>query len=88
MLLTVEERVFILGSYLKTMSYVHCRQSFFEKFRRQVVKGAIAKMTKKFSETGSLLDMNRNRQKSVLTPGILQDIQTAITRSPHKYNML
>ena len=36
MRLTVEERVFILESYLKTMSYVHCRQSFFEKFRRQV----------------------------------------------------
>ena len=33
MRLTVEERVFILESYLKTMSYVHCRQSFFEKFR-------------------------------------------------------
>jgi hypothetical protein len=35
MLLTVKERVFILESYLKTMSYAHCRQSFFEKFRRQ-----------------------------------------------------
>ena len=35
MRLTVEERVFILESYLKTMSYVHCRQSFFQKFRRQ-----------------------------------------------------
>jgi hypothetical protein len=35
MRLTVEERVFILDSYLKTMSYAHCRQSFFEKFRRQ-----------------------------------------------------
>jgi hypothetical protein len=33
MWLTVEERVFILESYLKTMSYAHCRQSFFEKFR-------------------------------------------------------
>ena len=29
--LTLEERVFILESYLKTMSYAHCRQSFFEK---------------------------------------------------------
>ena len=28
MQLTVEERVFILESYLKTMSYVHCRQRF------------------------------------------------------------
>jgi hypothetical protein len=33
MQLTVEERVFILESYLKTMSCAHCRQSFFEKFR-------------------------------------------------------
>jgi hypothetical protein len=31
-----ENRVFILESYLKTMSYAHCRQSFFEKFRRQL----------------------------------------------------
>jgi hypothetical protein len=55
------------------------------KFKRQApVKSAIAKIIKKFRETGSLLDKNRNRQKSVLTPGILQDIQTAITRSPHK----
>ena len=30
------------------------------------------------------MDKNPNRQKPVLTPGILQDIQTAITRSPHK----
>jgi hypothetical protein len=80
MRLIVEERVFILGIYLKTMSYAHCRQSFFEKFRKQAqVKSAIAKMIKKFRETGSVLDKNRNRQKSVLTPGILQDIQTAIS---------
>jgi len=80
MRLTVEECVFILESYLKTMSYAHCRQSFFEKFRRQApVKSAIVKMIKKFRKTGSLLDKNRNWQKSVLTPGILQDIQTAIS---------
>jgi hypothetical protein len=48
MRLTVEERVFILGSYLKTMSYAHCRQSFFEKILTQApVKSAIAKMIKK-----------------------------------------
>ena len=62
------------------MSYAHGRQSFFEKFRRQApVKSAIAKMIKKFRETGSLLDKNRNGQKSVLTPEILQDVQTAIS---------
>ena len=68
MRLTVEERVFILESYLKTMSYAHCRQSFFEKFRRQApIKSVIVKMIKKFHETGSLLDKNRNRHMSVFT---------------------
>jgi hypothetical protein len=47
MRLTVEERVFILEIYFKTKSYVHCRQSFVEKFGRQaLVKSAIAKMIK------------------------------------------
>ena len=51
MQLTVEERVFILESYLKTISYTHCRQNFFEKFRRQVpVKSAVVKMIKKIKE--------------------------------------
>jgi hypothetical protein len=53
------------------MPYAHCRQSFFKKLRRQApVKSAIAIIIKKFRETGSLLDKNHNRQKSVLTPGI------------------
>jgi hypothetical protein len=66
MLLTVEERVFILESYLKTMSYAHCTQSFFEKIGRQApVKGAIAKMINKFRETGSLRKVARNIVKRV-----------------------
>jgi hypothetical protein len=45
MRLTVKERVVILESYFKTMSYAYCRQSFFENFRSQApVKSAIAKM--------------------------------------------
>jgi hypothetical protein len=47
MRLTVEEQVFILERYLKTMSYSHCRQSFFGQFRRQApVKSAMAKIIK------------------------------------------
>jgi hypothetical protein len=47
MRLTVKEGVFILESYLKTMSCLRCRQSFFEKFRRKaLVKSAFAKRTK------------------------------------------
>jgi len=44
MRLTAEERVFILESYLKTMSYAHCRQSFFGKFRILKIKFRILKM--------------------------------------------
>jgi hypothetical protein len=66
----MEERVFTLKIYLKTMSYAHCRQGFFEKFRRQApVKSAIAKMIKKFSERGSneitLRNVARNMVKRV-----------------------
>jgi hypothetical protein len=44
---TAKEHVLILESYLKTMSYAHCRKRFFEKFRRQApAKSAIAKMIK------------------------------------------
>jgi hypothetical protein len=64
MRLTVEERAFILESYLKTMSYAHCRQSFFEKFRRQAPgKNTIAKMIKKNERT--LRKLARNMAKRV-----------------------
>ena len=48
MRLTVEECVFILESYLKTMSYAHCRQSFFEKFR--ILKMNITRAIKEVNE--------------------------------------
>jgi len=48
MRLTVEERVFILESYLKMMSYAHCRQSFFEKFR--ILKMNITRVIKEVNE--------------------------------------
>jgi hypothetical protein len=49
MRLTVEERVIILESYLKTMSYAHCRQSFFEKFRilKMIITRAIEEVNLK-----------------------------------------
>jgi len=66
---TVEERVFILESYLKTISYAHCRQSFFEKFGRQAsVKSAIAKMiTRAIEEVNerTLRKVARNMVKRV-----------------------
>jgi len=54
MRLTVEERVFILESYLKTMSYAHCRQSFFGKFR-----------TLKMNITRAIEEVNERRLRKV-----------------------
>ena len=60
--LTVEERVFILEKYLKTMSYTHCRQSFFEKFR--ILKMNITRAIEEVNER-TLRKVARNTVKRV-----------------------
>jgi len=62
MRLTVEERVFILESYLKTMSYAHCRQSFFEKCR--ILKMNIIRAIEEVNES-TLRKAARNMVKRV-----------------------
>jgi len=62
MRLTVEERIFILESYFKTMSYAHCRQSFFEKFR--ILKMNITRAIEDVNER-TLRKVPRNMVKSV-----------------------
>jgi hypothetical protein len=60
--LTMEERVFILEGYLKTLSYAHCRQSFFEKFRilEMNITGAIRELNER-----TLRKVARNMVKRV-----------------------
>jgi len=62
MRLTVEERVFILECYLKTMFYAHCRQSFFEKFR--ILKMNITRAIEEVNER-TLRRVARNMVKGV-----------------------
>jgi hypothetical protein len=62
MRLTVEERVFILESYLKTMSYAQCRQSFFEKFR--ILKVNITRAIEEVNKR-TLIKVARNMVKRV-----------------------
>ena len=61
MRLTVEG-VFILESYLKMMSYAHCRQSFFEKFR--ILKMNITRAIEEVNER-MLRKVARNMVKRV-----------------------
>jgi len=62
MRLTVEERVFILESYLKRMSYANCRQRFFEKFR--ILKMNITRAIEEVNER-TLRKVARNMVKCV-----------------------
>jgi hypothetical protein len=62
MRLTVEERVFILESYLKTMSYAHCRQSSFKKFR--ILKMDITRAVEEVNDR-TLRNVARNMVKHV-----------------------
>ena len=62
MRLTVEECVFILESYLKTMSYAHSRQSFFEKFR--ILEMNITRAIEEVNER-ALRKVGRNMVKRV-----------------------
>jgi len=60
--LKVEERVFILESDLKTMSYAHCRQGFFEKFR--ILKMNVTRTIEEVNER-TLRKVARNMVKRV-----------------------
>jgi len=62
MRLTVEECVFILESYLKTMSYAHSRQSFFENCR--ILKMNITRAIEEVNER-TLRKFARNMVKRV-----------------------
>jgi hypothetical protein len=62
MRLTGEERVFILESYLKTMSYAYCRQNFFEKFG--ILKMNITRSIKEVNDR-TLRKVARNMVKRV-----------------------
>jgi hypothetical protein len=62
MRLTLEERVFILESYLKTMSYAHCSQSFFENFK--ILNMNITRAIEEVSER-TLRKVARNMVKRV-----------------------
>ena len=83
MRLTVEERVLILGNYLKTMSYAHCRQSFFEKFRRQApVKSAIAKII-----TRAIEEVNERTLRKVAR-NVVKRVDKCVEMNGHHFQHL
>ena len=76
MRLAVEESVFISESYLKTMSYAHCRQSFFEKFR-------IMKM----NITRAIEDVNERKLRKVAR-NMVKRVDSCIEINGHHFQHL
>jgi len=76
MRLTVGECVFILESYLKTMSYAHWRQSFFEKFR-------ILKM----NTTRAIEEVNERTLRKVVR-NLVKCVDTCIEMNGHHFQHL
>jgi hypothetical protein len=67
------------------MSYAHCRQSFFEKFRRQgPVNSAIAKMIKKFHETGYKIERTLRK----VAKNMLKRVDKCIEMNGHRFQRL
>ena len=77
MRLTAEERVFILESYLKTMSYAHCRQSFFGKFR-------ILKM----NITRAIEEVNERTLKKKVARNVVKRVDNCIEMNGHHFQHL
>jgi hypothetical protein len=69
----VEELAFIMESYLKTMSYAHCRQSFFEKFR-----------TLKKNITRAIEDVNERTLRKV-TRNMVKRVDKCIEMNGHHF---
>ena len=76
MRLTVEERVFILESYLKTTSYARCRQSFFKKFR-----------TLKMNITRAIEEVNERTLRKVAR-NMVKRVDKCVEMNGHRFQHL
>ena len=61
--LTVEERVFIVGKYFETQSFVEVRNLFRERFpdKEPPVKNTIWRNVKMYKENGTSLNLNSKK---------------------------
>jgi hypothetical protein len=77
MVLTREQRIFVVKHYFLNESYALCQGAFQEVFPNNTVsnKTTIYRIITKFEETGSVRDRKRNRRGTVLNDDTLQDVR-------------
>lgn len=85
MVYTLEERQFIIEVYNRTNSYKSVRSEFNSKFNRDIKsKNAIYKIVNKWNETGSVLNRQHNRTRTVLTEQKLKEIDKNFADYPRR----
>ena len=85
MVLSVQQRVFVVESYVKSGSFKICREEFQQKYGTDSpCKSAIHKLLKKWRQTGSVRDVKRARQNRVRTPDNIEDVGNRMLQSPSK----
>jgi hypothetical protein len=86
MVLTREQKIFVVKHYFRNESYVFCQGDFQEAFPNDTVpkKTTVYRIITKFEETGSVCDRKHNRRRTVLNDNTLQDVRLSLLQSPSK----
>ncbi|PSN31700.1 hypothetical protein C0J52_22695 [Blattella germanica] len=84
---TLEQRMFLVETYIRKRSYLKCRIRFIRKFPGVSLpnKSTIHRLVCKVHETGAFAaDKKWNSKRTVLTEEKLDDIGACFKQSPHK----
>ena len=85
MVFSLEQRIFIVEFYFKTLSCNDVRNLFSNKYGtvNPPSNDTIWNVVRKFKETGSVKNREKNRTKSVLNEDCIQEIRDKIIDDPH-----
>jgi hypothetical protein len=82
MVLTCQQRIFIVKHYFHNESYVLCQEAFPNDTAPN--KTTIYCIITQFEETGSVCDRKHNRHCTVLNDDTLEDVRISLLQSPSK----
>jgi hypothetical protein len=88
MVITHEQRIFVVKRYFLNESYALCQEAFQEAFPNDTVpnKTTIYRIITKFVETGSVCDRKHNHRRTVLNDDTLKDVRLSFCFLFFSYN--
>jgi hypothetical protein len=86
MVLTRDQRIFVVKHYFRKESYALCQEAFQEAFPNDTLpnRKTICRIITKFEETGSVCDRKHNRRRTVLNDDTLEDVRLSLLQPPSK----